>query len=47
MNNQTPPKQTNVPLTQRRLKTKPTLMLLAILLLGNLFWFMLWLLPSG
>lgn len=40
---QTPP---NTPLLQRRLKTKPTLILLAILLVGNLFWFVLWLLPS-
>lgn len=40
---QTPP---NTPLLQRRLKTKPTLILLAILLAGNLFWFVMWLLPS-
>ncbi len=46
MNNQTPPKQTKVPLTQRRLKTKPALMLMGILLLGNVFWFMLWIWPS-
>ena len=37
----------NKPLSQRRLKTKPTLVLLALLLLGNLFWFVLWLLPSN
>ncbi len=37
----------NTPLSQRRLKTKPTLVLLALLLLGNLFWFVLWLLPSN
>lgn len=41
---QTPP---NTPISQRRLKTKPTLILLAILLVGNLFWFVLWLLPSS
>ncbi|MGN7478880.1 peptidyl-prolyl cis-trans isomerase [Solibacillus silvestris] len=41
---QTP--QNNLPYTQRRLKTKPTLLLLLILLIGNLFWFVLWLLPS-
>lgn len=41
---QTPP---NIPLSQRRLKTKPTLILLLVLLIGNLFWFVLWLLPSS
>lgn len=41
---QTPP---NIPFSQRRLKTKPTLILLLVLLIGNLFWFVLWLLPSG
>lgn len=46
MNNQTQPKQTKVSLTQRRLKTKPALMLMGILLLGNVFWFMLWIWPS-
>lgn len=40
----TPPQHT--PITQRRLKTKPVLILLAILLAGNVFWFVLWLLPS-
>ncbi|MEK5078789.1 peptidyl-prolyl cis-trans isomerase [Solibacillus sp. FSL W7-1436] len=40
------PPQNNLPYTQRRLKTKPTLMLLLLLLIGNLFWFVLWLLPS-
>lgn len=34
-------------LSQRRLKTKPVLTLLAILFVGNIFWFILWLLPSG
>ena len=47
MNNQTPPKQKSAPLTQRRLKTKPALTLMGILLLGNVFWFMLWIWPSG
>lgn len=37
----------DVPLLQRRLKTKPTLIVLAILLIGNLFWFIMWLLPSN
>lgn len=37
----------NVPITQRRLKTKPTLILLALLFVGNIFWFILWLLPSS
>lgn len=36
----------NIPFTQRRLKTKPTLSLLLLLLIGNVFWFVLWLLPS-
>lgn len=44
---QTPqPAQNNLPYTQRRLKTKPTLLLLLLLFIGNLFWFVLWLLPS-
>ncbi len=38
--------QPKTPITQRRLKTKPVLILLAILLAGNLFWFVLWLIPS-
>lgn len=33
--------------SQRRLKTKPTLTLLAILLAGNLLWFILWIWPNG
>ena len=37
----------NTPLLQKRLKTKPTLILLLLLLLGNFFWFVLWFLPSG
>lgn len=32
-----------MPLSKRRLKTKPVLTLLAILLVGNIFWFVLWL----
>ena len=44
---QAPPQTpTNIPFSQRRLKTKPTLMLILVLLIGNLFWFVLWLLPS-
>lgn len=35
------------PLSKRRLKTKPILTLLLILLIGNIFWFSLWLLSSG
>lgn len=42
----TPQTSQNIPFTQRRLKTKPTLILLLLLLIGNLFWFVLWLLPS-
>lgn len=41
------PNNTNIPITQRRLKTKPTLILLAILLVGNILWFILWLLPNS
>ena len=43
----TNPNNTNIPLSQRRLKTKPALTLMAILLLGNIFWFVLWLWPSN
>lgn len=32
---------------QRRLKTKPVLMVLALLLLGNLLWFIAWLIPNN
>lgn len=47
-NNEQVPQQTaSVPLSQRRLKTKPALTLIAVLFLGNIFWFLLWLLPSG
>ncbi len=42
----TPQTPQNIPFLQRRLKTKPTLVLLLLLLIGNLFWFVLWLLPS-
>ncbi|WP_019415327.1 peptidyl-prolyl cis-trans isomerase [Paenisporosarcina sp. TG20] len=33
--------------TKRRLKTKPILILLALLLLGNLLWFIAWVIPNG
>lgn len=33
--------------TQKRLKTKPVLLLLSLLLLGNLLWFIAWLIPNG
>lgn len=47
-NNEQAPQQTaSVPLSQRRLKTKPALTLIAVLFLGNIFWFLLWSLPSG
>lgn len=42
--NTTTPNQT--PLSQRRLKTKPVLAILAILLLGNVLWFIAWLIPD-
>lgn len=42
----TPQTPQNIPFIQRRLKTKPTLILLLILLIGNLFWLVLWLLPT-
>ena len=49
--NQTPSQQklstSNIPITQRRLKTKPTLILLALLFVGNIFWFILWLIPNN
>lgn len=38
------PNQT--PLLQRRLKTKPALAVIAILLLGNILWFISWLIPN-
>lgn len=37
----------STPLLKRRLKTKPVLLLLAILLFGNIFWFVLWLWPES
>lgn len=40
----TTPNQT--PLSQRRLKTKPVLAVLATLLLGNVLWFIIWLIPN-
>ncbi len=47
--NPRPSVQTNeqTPFLQRRLKTKPTLLLLAFLFLGNIFWFILWVLPDN
>ncbi|KOS70331.1 foldase [Lysinibacillus contaminans] len=42
--NSTTPNPT--PLSQRRLKTKPVLAVLAILLLGNVLWFITWLIPN-
>lgn len=38
--------ENKTPLSKRRLKTKPTLTVLAILLVGNVFWFVLWILAS-
>jgi len=38
------PNQT--PLMQRRLKTKPALIVFSVLLLGNLLWFIAWLMPN-
>ncbi|MDN4495362.1 peptidyl-prolyl cis-trans isomerase [Ureibacillus aquaedulcis] len=35
------------PLSQRRLKTKPTLTVLALLFAGNILWFIVWLWPDG
>ncbi|MFJ7409122.1 MULTISPECIES: peptidyl-prolyl cis-trans isomerase [unclassified Lysinibacillus] len=35
------------PLLQRRLKTKPALIIFTILLLGNLLWFIAWLIPNN
>jgi len=32
---------------QRRLKTKPVLLVLSVLLLGNLLWFIAWVIPGG
>ena len=34
------------PQPKRRLKTKPVLLVLGILLLGNLLWFIAWLIPN-
>lgn len=39
--------ETGQPVQKRRLKTKPVLVLLGILLAGNLFWFSLWLMKDG
>lgn len=37
----------NNALSKKRLKTKPVLLILSILLLGNLLWFIAWLIPNG
>ncbi|MEG0260693.1 MAG: peptidyl-prolyl cis-trans isomerase [Lysinibacillus sp.] len=42
----TPATPGQTPLSQRRLKTKPVLALVAILLLGNVLWFTAWLIPN-
>ena len=34
-------------LTQKKLKTKPVLIVLGLLLLGNMLWFIAWLIPNG
>lgn len=34
-------------LTQKKLKTKPVLIVLGLLLLGNMLWFIAWLVPNG
>lgn len=36
----------STPLSKRRLKTKPVLIVLTILLLGNILWFIAWLIPN-
>lgn len=41
------PTTQHTPLSKRRLKTKPVLTLLAILFVGNIFWFVLWLFALG
>ncbi len=46
-NNYSKQRANQTQLSQRRLKTKPTLTLLAILFAGNLLWFILWLWPDG
>lgn len=46
LHQKTSPTPPDIPLSQRRLKTKPTLIVMLVLLIGNLFWFVLWLLPS-
>lgn len=34
-------------ITQKKLKTKPVLIVLGLLLLGNMLWFIAWLIPNG
>lgn len=42
-----PHDRTNATKPKRHLKTKPVLLVLGILLLGNLLWFIAWLIPNG
>ncbi|MFC4355793.1 peptidyl-prolyl cis-trans isomerase [Chryseomicrobium palamuruense] len=42
-----PNDRTNTARPKRHLKTKPVLIVLGILLLGNLLWFIAWLIPNG
>lgn len=42
-----PNDRTNTARPKRHLKTKPVLVVLGILLLGNLLWFIAWLIPNG
>lgn len=42
-----PHDRTNTVKPKRHLKTKPVLLILGILLLGNLLWFIAWLIPNG
>lgn len=37
----------NTPISKRRLKTKPVLIVMSILLIGNIFWFILWISGIG
>ncbi|SOC44815.1 peptidyl-prolyl cis-trans isomerase [Ureibacillus acetophenoni] len=39
--------ENKTPISKRRLKTKPTLIVMFILLVGNIFWFILWILGIG
>lgn len=46
VSNATKKNPNQIPLSQRRLKTKPILILIAILFVGNLMWLIAWLIPS-